>query len=121
MVPEFDTAIFTQKPGDIGVVKSQFGYHVVQVEERQTAHAQSLAEVADTIKATLSRQLVSQSEENFAKQLAQEAAKSGLQGAAAAHHLDVVTTQPRAVNGTTATLPDGAHRRGQAFQAQHDA
>ena len=75
MVPEFDNAIFTQKPGDIGVVKSQFGYHVVQVEERQQAHTQALGEVIDSIKATLSRQMISQAEENFAKQLAAEAAK----------------------------------------------
>ena len=34
MVPEFDNAIFTQKVGDIAIVKSQFGYHIVQVEER---------------------------------------------------------------------------------------
>ncbi len=45
MVPEFDKAIFNNKIGDIAVVKSQFGYHVVQVEERQAAHAQSLGEV----------------------------------------------------------------------------
>ena len=38
MVPEFDNAIFTQKIGDIKIVKSQFGYHIVQVEERQPAH-----------------------------------------------------------------------------------
>ena len=50
MVPEFDNAIFTQKIGDIGLIKSQFGYHIVQVEERTTAHAQSLAEVQSTFR-----------------------------------------------------------------------
>jgi peptidyl-prolyl cis-trans isomerase D len=35
MVPEFDKAIFSQKIGDIEIVKSQFGYHIVQVEERK--------------------------------------------------------------------------------------
>src|ERR1700761_4679698 len=38
MVPEFDNAIFTQKVGDAKIVKTQYGYHIVQVEERQTAH-----------------------------------------------------------------------------------
>lgn len=118
MVPEFDNAIFTQKPGDISVVKSQFGYHVVQVEERQAAHTQPVSEVIDTIKATLSRQMVSQAEENFAKQLGAEAGKNGLQATAAAHHLDVVNTQPIAVNGTISTLPDGAQVVGKAFQAK---
>jgi peptidyl-prolyl cis-trans isomerase D len=118
MVPEFDAAIFSQKPGEIKVVKSQFGYHVVQVEERQTAHAQSIAEVADSIKATLSRQSVSQSEENFARQLAEQAGKTGLQATAAAHHLDIVTTPSVPASGTIATLPDGSQLVSKAFQAK---
>jgi peptidyl-prolyl cis-trans isomerase D len=117
MVPEFDKAIFNNKIGDIAVVKSQFGYHVVQVEERQTAHSQSLGEVQDTIKATLSRQTVSQAEDNYSKQLQQEAASKGLQATAAAHHLDVVNTQPVGAGGTVATLPDGAELVSKAFQA----
>ncbi len=56
MVPEFDNAIFTQKIGDTKIVKTQFGYHIIQVEERQTAHTQSLSEVLPTIQATLVRQ-----------------------------------------------------------------
>ena len=118
MVPEFDNAIFTQKPGDISVVKSQFGYHVIQVEERQAAHSQPLSEVIDTIKATLSRQMVSQAEENYAKQLAQEAGQKGLQGTAAAHHLELVTTPAIAPNGTIATLPDGAQVISKSFGAK---
>ncbi len=32
MVPEFDAAAFSQKVGEIGQpVKSQFGYHIIQV------------------------------------------------------------------------------------------
>ena len=65
MVPEFDNAIFTQKIGDIAIVKSQFGYHIVQVEERQTAHAQALSEVLPTIQATLIRQKAAQAEDRL--------------------------------------------------------
>jgi peptidyl-prolyl cis-trans isomerase D len=115
MVPEFDQAIFSNPIGQIAVVKSQFGFHVVQVEERQTAHTQSLGEVTDTIKATLSRQQVSQAEENYARQLAQEAAQSGLTATAAQHHLQVVTTPPVAASGTIAALPDGSQVISKAF------
>ena len=117
MVPEFDKAIFSNKIGDIAVVKSQFGYHVVQVEERQQKHAQSLAEVTDTIKATLSRQLITQAEDAYAKQLQSEAASKGLQAAASAHHLDLVTTPPVSAGGTISALPDGAELVSKAFQA----
>ena len=64
MVPEFDNAIFTQKIGDIEIVKSQFGYHIVQVEERQTAHTQPLNEVLPTIQATLIRRSQRQAQQN---------------------------------------------------------
>ncbi len=116
MVPEFDNAIFSNPIGQIAVIKSQFGFHVVQVEERQTAHTQSLAEVEDTIKATLSRQMISQAEENYARQLAQEAAQNGLDATAAQHHLQVVTTPPVAANGTISALPDGSQVISKAFQ-----
>ena len=38
MVPEFDDAVFTQPIGEITIVKSKFGYHILQVEERTAAH-----------------------------------------------------------------------------------
>lgn len=118
MVPEFDNAIFTQKPGEISIVKTQFGYHVIQVEERQTAHAQQIAEVKDTIKMTLGRQLVAQAEDNFAQQLTAEAKKNGLQATANAHHLDLITTDALPSSGTVATLPDGTQLVSKAFQAK---
>ena len=121
MVPEFDKAIFTQPINEIDIVKSQFGYHVIQVEERQTAHTQSLAEVLPTIQATLSRQKVAQAEDSYAKQLAAEAAKSGLAAAAKAHGLDMVTTAPTAQQGTIAALPDGTQILTKAFAAKQNA
>src|SRR5579863_8405252 len=56
MVPEFDAAIFNQKIGENKIVKSQFGYHIVQVESRQAARTQPLSEVQPTIQATLTRE-----------------------------------------------------------------
>ena len=118
MVPEFDNAIFTQKINDIGLVKTQFGYHVVQVEERQTAHSQSINEVLPTIQATLIRDKTAHAQENFAKALAAEAIKSGLEKTAAAHHLDLVTTQPVANQGVIPALADSASLIQKAFEAK---
>ena len=83
-----------QKIGDIAIVKSQFGYHIVQVEERQPAHSQALNEVLPTIQATLIRQKAARREQNYAQALTTEAVKNGLEKTAAAHHLEVVTTPP---------------------------
>jgi len=118
MVPEFDNAIFTQKIGDTKIVKSQFGYHIVQVEERQTAHAQQLNEVLPTIQMTLIRQKAAQAEENYARTLAAEAVKNGLQNTAAAHHLELITTPPVAAQGTISTLPDSSQLVSKAFQSK---
>ncbi|MGB8258833.1 MAG: peptidylprolyl isomerase [Terracidiphilus sp.] len=118
MVPAFDSAIFSQKIGETKIVKSQFGYHIVQVEERQEAHAQSLAEVAPVIQATLSRQKSSVAEENYARNLTSEAIQKGLEKTAAAHHLEVVTSPFVGPQGVIGTLPDSAQIVGKAFQSK---
>jgi peptidyl-prolyl cis-trans isomerase D len=116
MVPEFDAAIFNQKIGDIAIVKSQFGYHIVQVEERQTKHTQPLNEVLPTIQVTLIRQKQAAAEQAYAQSLAMEAAKSGLAKTAAAHGLQLVTTPSLpAQGGVIAGLPDGAQVLAKAF------
>jgi peptidyl-prolyl cis-trans isomerase D len=118
MVPEFDNAIFTQKVGDIAIVKSSFGYHIVQVEERQTAHTQPLTEVQTTIQASLVRQDSAAAEQNYAQALTSEAIKSGLEKTAAAHHLDLVTTQPVAHDGVIPSLADSTQLLTKAFGAK---
>ena len=118
MVPEFDNAIFTQKIGDTQIVKSQFGYHIVQVESRQPAHEQPLSEVQPTIQATISREKVSQAEENYARTLTAEANKNGLDKTAAAHHLELVTTPSVGAGGVIAALPDGSQLVSKAFQSK---
>src|ERR1039458_7688325 len=67
MVPAFDNAIFTQKIGDIAIVKTNFGYHIVQVEERQTAHTQPLTEVQATIVAALTRPSETPLQDNYGR------------------------------------------------------
>jgi peptidyl-prolyl cis-trans isomerase D len=118
MVPAFDNAIFTQKIGEIEIIKTNFGYHIVQVEERQAAHTQALSEVQATILETLTRQAQAGAEDNYAQLLTSEAIKNGLEKTAAAHHLDVVTTDPVAHDGVIAALPDGAQILAKAFAAK---
>ncbi len=49
MVKEFEDAAFTQKPGDIALVKTSYGFHIVQVVSREPAHQQTFDEVKDTL------------------------------------------------------------------------
>jgi len=118
MVPEFDKAIFSQKIGDIAIVKSNFGYHIVQVEARDTAHSKPLSEVQPEIVAALTRQATAVAQQNYAQTLTSEAIKNGLEKTAAAHHLEVVTTPPVGRTGVIPALPDSTQLLAKAFTAK---
>ncbi|MGA3070357.1 MAG: peptidylprolyl isomerase [Terracidiphilus sp.] len=119
MVPEFLHAIFTQKVGETKVVRSrQYGYHIIQVEERQPAHSESLSDVQPAIVATLFRQKQAQAETSYAQLLTSEALKNGLEKTAAAHHLELATTPPVGSQGVIAALPNGSQLIAKAFQSK---
>ncbi|MEO8837894.1 MAG: SurA N-terminal domain-containing protein, partial [Herbaspirillum sp.] len=60
MVKPFADAAFGLKQGQISdLVKSDFGYHIIQLTAIKPAVAKPLAEVKDTIKADIQKQLVS--------------------------------------------------------------
>jgi len=54
MVPEFAEVAFSQKPGEVGgPVRTQFGWHVIKVEEKKPAGTVPFEEVKDQITAYL--------------------------------------------------------------------
>ncbi len=115
-VPEFDKEAFSLNVGQTSpVIKTQFGYHILQVEEKQAAHTKSLAEVRSQIEPLLLQEKLGQAEQNFAQQLATQAQKTGLQQTAAANHLQLVTTDFLPQGSVVAGLPDGTALLTKAF------
>jgi peptidyl-prolyl cis-trans isomerase C len=56
MVPEFAEAAFKMQPGQVSdPVKSQFGWHVIKVEEKRTKPAPNFEEVKDQVEQYLTR------------------------------------------------------------------
>ncbi len=60
MVKEFADAAFNLKKGDLSEtpIKTQFGYHVIKVDDRRTAPPPTLEELSDQIREELAREAV---------------------------------------------------------------
>ena len=56
MVKPFEDAVFEMKPGEVRVVQSEFGFHVVRLDAVQAARSRPLAEVKKEIADELAQQ-----------------------------------------------------------------
>ena len=118
-VPEFDRAIFSLQPGQTSdVIKTKFGYHIIQVQQKDTAHLKPLAEVKGEILPLLEQQKMGSAEQAFANTLVVEAKKDGIEKTAAAHGFHAVTTDYLPKDGVIAGVSDGAGMLTQAFGAK---
>ena len=95
LVAEFEKAALVLKKGEISdVVKTQFGFHIIQATEREDAHTMSLAEAAPLIEPTLKAQKRSTLLETTSKQALELATKDGLDKAAAKYSATVIPSNP---------------------------
>lgn len=61
MVKPFEDAVFSLKPNEIsGLVKTEYGYHIVQVLEKENAHLRTFEEVKPEIAANYKKQRVNE-------------------------------------------------------------
>ena len=118
--PAYAKAAMALNPGQTSdLVKSQFGYHIIQTEQKDAAHAKPLAEVKDSILPVLEQQKSGAAEQTFATQLAAEAKQNGIDKTAAAHGLKPETTGLHRQDWChwrtcgLCTAPNAGFRRGQ--------
>jgi peptidyl-prolyl cis-trans isomerase D len=77
-VPEFEAAAFSLPKGSISdLVKTQYGFHIIQVIDRQTARTQTFDEVKAAIQSQLAQEKAEQQAETVSAQIAEEIRRSG--------------------------------------------
>lgn len=115
-VPEFDRTAFSLQPGQLsGVIRTQFGFHILQVEEKQPAHIKPVDEVHDLIMANLMQQAQAAAAQKYASTLQAEARTNGLEKMAQQNHLQVTTADQLQQGGVVPGLADGTQLLTRAF------
>jgi len=92
-VPDVEKAAFSlPKGGNSDVISAGYAFVILHVDDKQDAHAKSLAEVKGDIEPILKQQKAARAAENQADSLVSQARSNGLAKAAAAKSLQPVDT-----------------------------
>lgn len=99
-VPEFDKAVFSTPKGEISdLVKTQYGFHIIKVLDKENAHTKPFDEVKESLRAPYVLQKADQESNSIADQMSsmiRQTNKTTLDQLAQKFHLTVGETRPLA-------------------------
>jgi len=97
-VPEFEKTAFSLAPGQVSdLVKTQYGFHIIKVLEKETAHTKPFEEVKDSLRAPLLLTQADKMASDTADKLSaaiRQSNKISLDDLAKEYHLTVNETRP---------------------------
>ncbi|MEW6187503.1 MAG: peptidylprolyl isomerase [Thermodesulfobacteriota bacterium] len=74
MVPAFEEAAFALKPGEIsGLVETEYGYHIIKLEEKKEAFLEPYEKIKETVKEKALQDLKKEAVTNFVEKAMKEA------------------------------------------------
>src|SRR6266850_5282066 len=92
-VPEFEKAAFSLPTGGTSdLVQSSYGFHIIHVDDKQDAHLKTVDEIKGQIEPLIKQQKAGQAADSLASALLTQARTAGLDKAAAARELQVIST-----------------------------
>jgi len=93
-IPDIEDQIFALNKGQTSdVLKSALGFNIVRVEDKRTAHVQSLDEVKVAIEPMLRQEKAARATDSLGNDVRTLARTSGLEAAAAKYHLTVIHSE----------------------------
>ena len=119
-VPEFEKAAFNLNKGEMsGLIRTQYGFHIIKVLDKETAHTTPFEAVKDSIRAPLLLQKVDAEAGNIADKISAEIRQSNkttLDGLAQKYHLSLSETRPVAANEPLLELGNSQEVKDQLFR-----
>jgi peptidyl-prolyl cis-trans isomerase D len=119
-VAEFEKTAFSLSKGQISdLVRTQYGFHIIKVLDKETAHTKPFEEVKDSLRAPLLLSLADKQASDTADQLSaaiRQSNKTSLDDLAKQYHLTVGETRPVTASdpllelGNSADVKDGIFR-----------
>jgi peptidyl-prolyl cis-trans isomerase D len=123
-VPEFEKTAFTLSPGQVSdLVKTQYGFHIIKVLEKETAHTKPFEEVKDSLRPRLLLDQADKLASDTADKLSaaiRQSNKIALDDLAKQYHLTVNETRPISATDPLLELANSPEAKDAIFRLKPD-